>query len=147
MIRQAKAVLVTFVFVGLVLIGAGAIAYLRTTAFVSAAIRTSAVVTDLEYRSSSRGSGGYVAVLSFVDELGQTQTTRTKSAQNPAPADIGQTVKLVYLPDDPESARIDSFKGLWIGPILLLAGGCAMFVMGLVGLISIRRMSRDEDAG
>ena len=146
MIRQAKAVALAFLIVGLGLLTAGVISYFHSRTFVSGAIRTTAAVIDLEYRSSSGGHGGYVTVLSFIDKTRQTQTTRTQNAQNPAPVAVGQTVKILYLPSDPESAQIESFNGLWLTTLLLAGAGVAFFAMGLVVLVSVQRMSRDDEA-
>ena len=146
MIRQAKAVALAFLIVGLGLLTAGVISYFHTRTFVSAAIRTTAAVIDLESRSSSGGHGGYIAVLSFIDKIGQTQKTRTQNAQNPAPVTVGQKVGILYLPSDPESAKIESFNGLWLTTLLLGGAGVAFFAMGLIALLSIRRLNQEEEA-
>ena len=49
------------------------------------------------------------------------------------PYAIGDEVPVLFSPDDPQSASINSFTSMWLLP-LLLGGGGLVFVIGGLGL-------------
>ncbi|PIS31422.1 hypothetical protein COT42_01110 [Candidatus Saganbacteria bacterium CG08_land_8_20_14_0_20_45_16] len=47
---------------------------------------------------------------------------------------VGQKVKVVYPPENPQKARIDSFSNLWLGPILMAVIAA---LLGAIGMLLI----------
>jgi hypothetical protein len=44
----------------------------------------------------------------------------------------GDAVRVLYYPDDPKGARVDSFMGLWFGATMLIAVGAGAFIVPLL---------------
>ena len=68
---------------------------------------------------------------------GESVKFTSKFGSRPAPYDIGDGVDVLYDPKDPRDARIDSFRGLWLGAAI--AGSLGLFFAGIAWLIWIGR--------
>ena len=97
---------------------------------VSAGIRTTGEVIDLEYRDSDEGSGTYAPIVRFTDRDGNTRYYHSTSSSNPPAYERGEQVTLYYMPGAPERAMIDSFSDRYLGPIIL---GFMGLIFGGVG--------------
>ena len=118
---------------------AGALYLLVTTGvFVASAARARGKVTDLVESRSNDGSGTWHPVVSF-DVRGESFTFQSKFGSRPAPYDIGDAVDVLYDPDDPRNARIDSFRGLWLGAVI--AGALGLFFTLIAWVIWVGRNS------
>jgi hypothetical protein len=69
-----------------------------------------------------RGSGFY-PVVRFALPGGQTYVVRTTSGTTPPEFQVGQHVAVIYDPQHPESALIDSWRDLWQGPVWMIGTG------------------------
>ena len=113
-----KAFMGIFAVLGLGMLTGAALMFHSTTNFVARTEAASGVVTDLEYR---RGSDGptYYPVIRFRGPTGQDVFFKGRVGSNPARYARGETVTVLYDPETPEKARIDSFFQLWFGPLVL----------------------------
>lgn len=121
---------------GLVLLAATVYLLVRTGSFVASAARTRGKVVDLAESRSSDGSSTWHPVVSF-EVGGEAVTFKSKFGARPAPYDIGDAVDVLYDPENPPDARIDSFRGLWLGAVI--AGSLGLFFAGIAWLIWIGR--------
>jgi hypothetical protein len=123
-----------FGFVGFVL-GALALFFLiRTRAFIGRSRETKATVTQMVFSSDSDGGGGYSPVYRFRTLEGQEIEAGENLRTNPPQFKVGQTIDVLYDPDNPQKARIKKWFNLYFLPALLgflglLFGGIGIAVM------------------
>jgi hypothetical protein len=80
------------------------------------------VLTEGRVISVERSSGGNSCSLVVAYEIGGEQlTTSSASASTEQCDDVGRTVEVSYLPDQPGSARV--VEGDWLGRIFQIVGG------------------------
>lgn len=91
-------------------------------------VRTRGTVTGIREEMSGEEKM-YYPIIHFIDRDGAEQTVRFPSGSNWKEHRIGQQVPVLYLPDEPESAKIEGTFDLWGVPFV-------SFTMGsiLVGL-------------
>ena len=91
---------------------------------------------------------GSPLVIQFVDErTGEEYTLVTKPglhpihyAYRPSPPIIGQEVDILYDPEDPNNARINSFLDIWLGPIAVTGLGGILSSIGSILIIRRQRI-------
>ena len=108
--------------------------------FLKQAHLASGVVIELKYKPPfSSGTGSYAPVVTYKTTEGRDVTFVNGVSANPPSYDKGDKVEVVYDPDKPEQAEINSALGLWLVPGILggLGGTCLLF--GLV-LLRPRRL-------
>ncbi|MDE1886257.1 MAG: DUF3592 domain-containing protein [Xanthomonadaceae bacterium] len=110
--------------------------------FAAHAMRADGVVTDLIYRSSSKG-GSYVPAVQFSASDGRIVHITGSTGSNPAAYSRGEHVTILYPPNNPEGARIDSFSENWLGTLIL--GGIGL-VFALIGAGTIAGGLRTRNA-
>jgi hypothetical protein len=137
--RQAAAISVLFIVVGVVCLIACGITFSHTRAFLATAKTTSGRVIGLDPDTDSHHNITYHTVFTFTDDSNNAHTIRTSYAQRPQPYSVGDRIVILYPPDSPESARIRSFSSLWLAPVILVTVGLLFPVMGLLAFISARK--------
>lgn len=87
----------------------------------------------------SRGSEGgtlYTPVFEFVDQADRTHRVKGAVASSPPPYETGEAVTVLYRPEDPEKAQLDSFTESWFVPLIFgsmgtvftsVGGGCIIY--------------------
>ena len=88
------------------------------------AVSTSAsgVVVDLQKRVFNPGSAGvYCPVVEFRTGSGEVVRFESSRGTMPATHKVGQTIKVVYNPQEPHTAEIESGLSKWLVPGCLLA--------------------------
>jgi hypothetical protein len=126
-----KFISVIFLVVGLGLLAGAGFLWRNHADFAAHAVHADGVVVDLHYRSGSKGdSGTYVPEVEFTAPNGSVLHITGSTGSNPAAYSRGDKVALLYAPDNPEGARIDSFMENWFGVLIL--GGMGI-VFGLIG--------------
>ncbi|MFN6561379.1 MAG: DUF3592 domain-containing protein [Nostoc sp. ChiSLP01] len=138
--------------VGSIIAVTGIILGINTRSFVSAAIPAQGTVIQLQQRLSSPDSKGYRSyvyypVVQFTTRSGESTVFESNSASNPPQFAKGQQIEVLYSPDNPGSAQINSWLSLWFLPLMLgglgssfaLVGGIVIF-KSLLGLMSSKKM-------
>jgi len=128
--RQVLVVGGAFAVLGPVLLAVGVYLYARTSAFLERATRTRGEVVELVERRSDDGYT-YAPVFVFEDAKGTSRRIVSNTSSNPPGYAVGDEVDVLYDPDDPEDACIDSFFSLWGGATIV--GGLGL-VFGIVGV-------------
>jgi hypothetical protein len=92
-------------------------------------------------RADGSGSSGptYHAIVRFADAGGNAVRYRDEIGSNPPSFRVGETVRVYYDPQRPESALIDRGLWNWLLPLLVSLGGLLLFVASLAQYRSIRR--------
>jgi hypothetical protein len=71
-------------------------------------------------------------VVSFRDEDGEDHIFVTEWGSAAAVYDQGETVTVLYRPEDPSQAKIRGFISLYLGPLLLILLGAAFWVSSVL---------------
>ncbi|MBD3316295.1 MAG: DUF4870 domain-containing protein [Chitinivibrionales bacterium] len=126
MTRAFRIAGILIAFTALVPFGVGYYLYRSTESFLEEAVRVEAVVSGFEKRTADGGSKHY-PIFTFEDRRGTIQSITPGFMSTFFDYKIGDTVSLLYEPQKPHNARIDSWITLWL----------ASLVAGVIGLIPL----------
>lgn len=126
---------IVFPLVGGLLFAIGAFLFVRTRIFLGKAQEVKGTVIQMVYSHSSEGGGGYSPVYQFRTITGQTITVQDNLSTNPPMFQVGQTIDVLYDPENPQSARIKRFMSLYFTTILLCGMGAIFGCVGIVLLV------------
>ena len=108
-----------FSIAGFGLIVGGAISFFRTWRFLWRSVVTSGVVPNM-----IKSSKGMLAPrVKFTTPEGETITFVHPVSSRPPSYRTGQTITVRYQPGRPHEARINTFFGVWLTPLILLFMG------------------------
>jgi hypothetical protein len=120
---------------------AGFLAYLNLP-YLTDGVHAEGVVVDVVERPARRGKT-YHPVVRFHDG-DETLTFKSNVGTGTNSYQIGETVPVLYLPDEPDKATIDKFSHLWLGPILLGCVGLFGLLVSLMGSLQSRIPSQRQ---
>ncbi len=121
---------IVFLIAGLAMIvGAGGV-FFRQRKERSNAIRATGAVVDLAKSAGQRGYL-YYPVVEFEAAFGLKTRFQAQVGSNPAGYKVGQQVTVLYDPQNPEKAEIDSASSLYFFPGCLLGMGAGLSLLGL----------------
>lgn len=126
---------IVFPLVGGLLFAIGAFLFIRTRIFLGKAQEVKGTVIEMVYSHSSEGGGGYAPVYQFRTISGQMITVQDSLSSSPPMFQVGQTIDVLYDPENPQSARIKKFMSLYFTSILLCGMGLIFGGVGIVLLI------------
>lgn len=144
---DAKIMLLFFSIFGAAGLGLTYFAYTMLTETLDLRARGTAVsgtVTRLEYRRDSDGDGAYYPEVTFTAQDGREFRFMNNSGSNPASFDEGETVGVLYPPENPQDARIDAFFSMWGGVLICGLIGAVFSCIGLGGLLYYVRKRREN---
>lgn len=107
---------------GFVPFSIGLYSFLSNRTFVARAVMTQAVVTRIHREGSMVSSSGY-PVFRFTDRQGRTHEVRSGVGSDPPDYRVGDRIAVLYDPDDPQTARVDSLLYRYLGAFV--GGGLA----------------------
>lgn len=142
MLRRFTVLSTAFLIAGAGLLVVSTALVWRTSTFIRSSRTAPGRVVDLEWRNGSgrsKTSGGYATVFVFTDGSGQAHTVRTKSAYDPLTHRIGSAIEVLFQPENPEDAKIRSFRTLWLIPVALAGAGVGFAGAGAFVLVAARR--------
>ncbi len=125
-----------FGLVGLVFLGVAFFTTRAELAFRAGAISAPGTVVELESRSGSKGGTVYAPVFEFADRNDRVHRVTASVASSPPSFRRGEAVRVLYRPENPEEARLDSFMETWFLPLIFgaigsvftsIAGGCLIY--------------------
>jgi len=120
-----------FLAAGLGLLAGSGYSFLHTRAAISGAIPADGTVVDLIASTDSDGDTMYYPRVRFRTGTGDVEEFVGGVGSKPAAFDVGEGVKVLYDPERPGDARIDTFFQLWFLPLLL--GGMGIIFAGIGG--------------
>ena len=127
-------------FAGFCLWGAYA-AYTSWTLDQEGKTTTGRVVRLEESDSSEGGCCVYSPVIVF-EANGQTYTFEGDTASYPPAYDVGEEVKVIYHPNDPDTAQINKWTERWLFPLIIIPA--MIFTALLVNFFLIRSFWRND---
>ena len=114
-------------------LGLSAYLFINTRKFVSAATKTKGTVIRLDPRQGSKGGTVYLPIFEFRTVDGQVMTVAHDSAQKPPQYKVGQSIDVLYNPENPQDAKISGSTNLYLLPVILA-------VVGVVASVSFCRI-------
>lgn len=123
---------IVFSLVGGLLALIGVFLFIRTRIFIGKAQEVKGTVIRLVWSPSSEGGGGYSPVYQFRTISGQMIEKADNLSSNPPMFQEGQTIDVLYDPENPQNARIKKWMSLYFVSILL--GGMGL-IFGGVGVV------------
>ncbi len=148
-----------FAIIGLGMLVGAFFSFRHTQDFIAQAVTTQGRVIDLHVsRSTSRDSNNnsresitYYPIVEFTDRNGQSISFQSNTGSYPASYDRGDLVEVLYLPEKPRDAAINSTGSLWAGTIVLSSLGGIFFAIGggiiLVTTLKKRRAQHLREHG
>jgi hypothetical protein len=133
-----------FAGIGSIFAVIGIIFGLNTHSFVATAISAQGTIIDLVLRSSTDSEGYsssvYHPVVKFTDRSGEPTVFEANAGSNPPAFSKGQQVEVLYNPQKPNSAMINSRFELWFFPIIFTSLGFTFTLIG--GIVLIKSFPR-----
>jgi len=107
-----------FGLVGLVFLTVAAVILRSELEFRKSAISAPGTIVDLEPTRSRSGSTSYRPVFEFVDHNDRLHRVAGSVASNPPSYHRGEAVTVLYRPENPEIAHLDSLLEHWFLPLV-----------------------------
>lgn len=120
-------------------VGFGFAAY--TSMWLFRSVPGQGTVIDLTPQRDDDGTINYSARFRFKAHDGKEYIANAGVATNPPSFEIGEDVRVRYLPTDPMSAKLSYFWQLWFEPVLCVSLGVAFTTAGYLLLRRERRSS------
>ena len=129
---------IIFLGVGALMLLGSVLFWNKTRHFLARAHQAPGTVVELREVRDSEGSSTWKPVVAFVAGNGRRVRFADSVSSKPAAYDVGDTVTVLYLPDEPEEAHIRGFSSLWLGVAVL--GGLGLAFCGIGGgiLLGVR---------
>jgi hypothetical protein len=136
----------TFLLIFVAIFGIVGVAFLTVATFTlrseiefrKHAIAAPGIVVDLEPTQGSKGGTMYKPVFKFTDRDDRVRRITGNIASSPPSYHRGEAVTVLYQPQNPEGAQIDSFMDAWFLPLIFgslgtvftgVAGGCGIYAL------------------
>lgn len=117
--------------IGLLLLAGACYSVWSTTNWLKRTVEAQGTVIEmLRVRDSSDDSWLYEPVVRFETAEGKTIRFESSFRSRPPAYHVGETVRVLYLPEAPESAAIRGFLSLWMLPVILGFIGATFFGIG-----------------
>ena len=84
--------------------------------FIKKAVHAKGKIVNFVERKSENGDSLYAPVYVFEDQTGNTHKITSSVSSSPPVGEVGDSIDLLYAPEDPENVEIDSFSSLWLLP-------------------------------
>ncbi len=121
---------------GFLLIGIAVFVWMRTRKFINEAQETKGTVIRMLSKRGSKGGTIYAPVFQFRTIDGRTIEVEESLYSKPPQFQEGQSVDILYDPQNPEKARVKKWMNLYFVPVVLGGMGGVFAGMGIVSLIS-----------
>ena len=109
-------------------------------AFIHSALRADGtVIAMVPVRTTRTGAGTRVPQFRFTANDGRLHIINSDISVPASTFKVGDPVRVLYLPSNPEIARIDAFSTLWQGSLVVGIWGAVWSVIPVLILIARRR--------
>jgi len=137
--KTMQLILGIFTVIGLVLLVGGGVSFQHTRRFLATAVSVPGVVTENVWQdlrpSNNAVRGDFYPRIRFRTRDGQEISLITNTGSNPPSFRVNEPVAILYDPQQPYHASIQSFSELWFLPTLLGGMGIIFCSVGLVAPI------------
>lgn len=141
-----KKIFAVFGIIGCLLLMVAVFLIIKQSAFVNHSQKTTGTVIGnaVSYSNDSNGNSSryYHAVVVFADQSGQAIKFQSTLGSGSPSYQVGETVEVLYDPDKPNDAEINSFISIWLGAIIVSILGVIFSLVGFIYLIVVRKKSK-----
>jgi hypothetical protein len=134
-----KIISVAFSVIGLGMLVGSFFIFSSTSRFIAGAVEAEGQVVALDRSRSSSSSGSssttYRPVVEFISSKGKRIEFTSNVGSNPPSHRVGESVRVLYDPANPDSARIESFFQLWFVFIIFFVLGLLLAAIGLTMIL------------
>jgi hypothetical protein len=103
---------------------------------------TTGIVTRMEESNTTEGGCCvYSPVIEF-EANGQTYTFKGDSASNPPEYEVGEEMRVLYNPENPNNAQINKASERWLMPVIIIP---AMIITSIIFTFSMIRAFRSNE--
>ncbi|KMQ51419.1 hypothetical protein CHISP_1666 [Chitinispirillum alkaliphilum] len=143
--KKVHLVLALFFLIGVgLLIGAG-FTLKKSLELLNRGIETTGTVIQYRQSVDEDGRYSYYPIVSFVTSDGDTIIHSSSVGSSQRPHVIGGAVPVRYHANNPQNAIIDSFSGLWAGPLALgISGFLTMFPWPVYAVVLKKKKEKRE---
>ena len=128
--------------IGLGLLALAVFVSWNTITWLKRTVEAQGTVTQMLHVTDKDGDLTYKPVVRFSTAEGKTIEFKSSFSTSPPAYRVGQSVAVVYLPDEPEKAQIRGFLSLWMGPMIIAFIGTIFFLIGAAMVAADFRGSR-----
>lgn len=135
------------VSVSLILLAVGGFLGYRTSRFRQSAATASGTVIELVERVSHSDEGTsvvYAPRVQFRTSAGEERIFLSDTGSNPPAFAPGDPVEVLYNPDHPADARLNTFWQLWLGPVICVGIGIVFLVFATGFFILLAFLNRQR---
>jgi hypothetical protein len=133
--------------VAVLLIGLGVRGVVATQRFLASTSAADGVVVEVDDDTNyEKGTTTYYPVVRFVTGSGKVVQYRDHSGENPPAYQVGDLVRVLYDPANPQGARLDTWASLWLEALILIILGVPLLLFSAVILL-FARVSPGERTG
>jgi len=119
-----------FASLGLVFVAGAAWFFLADRSFAAAGERAPGTVIEMIGSRDSDGGHTYKPVVEFRDAAGRRHVFTSNVSSSPPQHSVGESVEVIYAPDSPDEAVIDSFVDRFLLPLILGGLGTLFAAIG-----------------
>jgi hypothetical protein len=134
-VQRLRIIAPLFLAIGLGACSFAAYLYTNTREFVAKGEHARAVVVALRHSSSS----GYSPVVDFKTAAGTKVEFIGRNGSSPPSFDKGEQIEVIYRPENPSSAKINTFMELWAAPLFLTLFGTIFSAFGFACVFVVWR--------
>jgi hypothetical protein len=129
--------------IGLLLLAGALYDFSSTSTWLKRAVEVQGTVIRMLHVTDKDGDVLFKPVVRFSTADGKIVEFQSSISSRPAAYSVGQSVPVVYLPDEPGRAAIRGFLSLWMGSLVLGFIGAIFFGIGAAMVFASRRVSRE----
>lgn len=137
--KQPSAVFKIFFVIGSIFILISSVLIINKILFLSKACSAEGTVIYMKTSKGHDNGTTFTPVVQFKLTDGENITFTSSVGSNPPQFKIGDSVKVLFSPDKPDNAEINSFVSLWLLQIIFLFIGIVFLIISIIGLTKMRR--------
>ena len=122
----------TFALLGIACLAGGVVWWQSTSRFVQSAGHADGTVIEIVEKRDRDGGITFSPIVEFTDHQGQQRKYYSTTSSNPSMYSVGDKVVILYDRDRPDSAKINHWFDIYIGPLFLTIIGSGFFLIGTV---------------
>lgn len=124
-----------FLLIGIGLLGGAFYLYRNTSNFIDTSRKAQGTVVALRSGAPE---------VKFRTEQGREIQFTSSVSSKPPSYSVGETVEVIYQPDRPDEAEVNSFMTLWLGVMIVGALGTVFSLIGLALVFALGRKSSGD---
>ncbi|MCG8708556.1 DUF3592 domain-containing protein [Brenneria sp. 4F2] len=134
-----KKILMCFLVIGIMILGGSGYIFIKDYSFKQNAVSTKGMIIDLV--RSTKTSSSYYPIINFFVSDGKKITFRSNLASTSYAGSDGETVEVLYDPDNPRNAKINPQSAFlfYFAPFIMALMGLTFMLAGSLPLYLIRR--------